>query len=72
VETVRSFNRFFTRAMGLLGEGLLDTPYSLTEARLIFELGRRDAIEVAGSGRPSTSMPDISVASSGACNRTGC
>ena len=44
IATVRSFNRDYTRLIGALDEGLLHTDYSLTEARLIFELGsRRDA-----------------------------
>jgi DNA-binding MarR family transcriptional regulator/GNAT superfamily N-acetyltransferase len=47
VAAVREFNRFYTVAFGLLREGLHDTPYSLTEARLIFELARRDHTEVA-------------------------
>ncbi|MHC1781199.1 MAG: GNAT family N-acetyltransferase [Anaerolineaceae bacterium] len=38
VAAVRQFNRFFTRHIGVLREGLLQTPYSLTEARLLFEL----------------------------------
>lgn len=38
VSDVRSFNRFITRQIGVLNEGLLQSPYSLTEARLIFEL----------------------------------
>jgi DNA-binding MarR family transcriptional regulator/GNAT superfamily N-acetyltransferase len=46
IEAVRSFNRFYTRIVGLLGEGLLRTPYSLTEARVIFELAQRHATEV--------------------------
>jgi DNA-binding MarR family transcriptional regulator/GNAT superfamily N-acetyltransferase len=47
VAAVRAFNRFYTTVIGLLGEGLLRTPYSLTEARLIFELAQREATEVA-------------------------
>jgi DNA-binding MarR family transcriptional regulator/GNAT superfamily N-acetyltransferase len=46
VAAVRSFNRFYTRVIGLLGEGLLETPYTLTEARVIFELAQRDVTEV--------------------------
>ena len=46
VATVRAFNRFYTRVIGVLGEGLLHTPYSLTEARLIFEIAQSDPAEV--------------------------
>ncbi|MEU5879297.1 helix-turn-helix domain-containing GNAT family N-acetyltransferase [Spirillospora sp. NPDC047279] len=46
VATVRSFNRFYTGVIGVLGEGLLKTPYSLTEARVIFELAQRETTEV--------------------------
>jgi DNA-binding MarR family transcriptional regulator/GNAT superfamily N-acetyltransferase len=45
VATVRSFNRFYTNVIGLLGEGLLETPYTLTEARVIFELAQSDATD---------------------------
>lgn len=47
VAAVRAFNRFYTNVIGVLRGGLLGTPYSLTEARVIFELAQRDATEVA-------------------------
>ena len=51
VAAVREFNRFYTNVLGLLREGLLDTPYSLTEARIIVELARQDEVEVAAMRR---------------------
>jgi DNA-binding MarR family transcriptional regulator/N-acetylglutamate synthase-like GNAT family acetyltransferase len=39
VTRLRAFNRFYTEVLGLLAEGLLDTPYSLPESRVLFELG---------------------------------
>ena len=41
IAAVRTFNRFFTREIGVLREGLLHSPYSLTEACIIFELANR-------------------------------
>ena len=40
VATVREFSRFSTRRIGTLDEGLLDTPWTLTEARVVFELAQ--------------------------------
>ncbi|MDP8953022.1 MAG: helix-turn-helix domain-containing GNAT family N-acetyltransferase [Actinomycetota bacterium] len=47
VDAVRHFNRFFTRQIGVLREGLLHSPYSLTEARILFEIAHHDGLLTA-------------------------
>ncbi|GLQ99930.1 bifunctional helix-turn-helix transcriptional regulator/GNAT family N-acetyltransferase [Dyella mobilis] len=49
-EAIRSFNRFYTRQIGVLDEGLLASPYTLTQARVLFELGTRKSATAAEIG----------------------
>ena len=41
VASFRRFNRFYTRTIGTLREGLLESEYSLTEVRVLYELSTR-------------------------------
>jgi DNA-binding MarR family transcriptional regulator/GNAT superfamily N-acetyltransferase len=47
VAAVRRFSRFYTRQLGLLGEGLLKSDFSLTEARVLYELAHREGLTAA-------------------------
>src|SRR4051794_12100088 len=51
ISAVRQFNRSFTRRIGALREGLLHSPYSLTESRILFELAHQENVTAAGLGR---------------------
>jgi DNA-binding MarR family transcriptional regulator/predicted N-acetyltransferase YhbS len=46
-DRARRFSRFWTREVGLLHEGLLETSHSLTEARVLYELGQVDETTAA-------------------------
>ena len=43
IPAVRGFNRFYTRHIGVLDDHILQSPYSLAEGRVLFELAARDA-----------------------------
>lgn len=47
IADVRRFNRFFTRQIGALREGLLHSPYNLTESRILYEVANRDNLTAA-------------------------
>lgn len=46
IAAMRGFNRFYTRAIGLLGR-YLDAPWSLTESRVFYELFAREGLTAA-------------------------
>ena len=51
VAAVRSFNRFYTRQIGVLRKNFLDSPYTLGEARVLYEIGRRRLPTASDIGR---------------------
>ena len=54
VAAVRRFNRFYTKQIGILAEGHLRSPFTLTEVRVLFEICHGDgvaAVDLAGGLR---------------------
>ncbi|HWX72996.1 MAG TPA: helix-turn-helix domain-containing protein, partial [Xanthobacteraceae bacterium] len=51
VAAVRRFNRFYTRQIGVLRKTFLDSPYSLAEARVLYEIASSVAPTASAIGR---------------------
>ncbi len=51
VEAIREFNRFYTRRIGVVKPGMVGSPYTLPEARVLYALGRDGASQATAIGR---------------------
>src|SRR5215468_3258794 len=55
IAAVRQFNRFYTRQIGVLRKNYLDSPYSLGEMRVLYELAQSETLTASDVAR----TPDL-------------
>ncbi|OWV91588.1 bifunctional helix-turn-helix transcriptional regulator/GNAT family N-acetyltransferase [Rhizobium sp. R693] len=51
IDTAREFNRFYTNFLGVLNRAYLDTEFTLTDARVLFEIGSRKGVSAGALAR---------------------
>ena len=51
VRAVRSFNRFYTKRLGLLQQGMVGSPFTLAEGRVLYELAHREKPTASDLGK---------------------
>jgi len=51
IDVARDFNRFYTNFLGVLNRAYLDTEFTLTDARVLFELGSRKGVSAVALAR---------------------
>ncbi|RAJ08632.1 DNA-binding MarR family transcriptional regulator [Chitinophaga skermanii] len=47
IQDIRAFNRYYTRLLGLLDDHLLDSTYSLSEVRVLYEINAQQPVSAS-------------------------